>query len=700
MKTKLFLLFLLLAGQAFGTISVTGSLQDLTGTAVTSGTFVRFYMRGCNGNQPFVSGVALIAPTIGATWFKDLLPNGSGAVSGTLYSTTDVSCGGSTSVIWYGMVVFVNGKAGPESAVSAAGNININNPTLITSAPVVPVPTGDTTYLRLDGSNSPETGGVTFSGNNTFSGTNTFSNTGTYSGANTFNNTGTYSGNNAFSGSNTHSGPEVFKNLNTIRFADQYTGATADAQIRAACTDLPAAGGTISLLGYGSTAQTLSAAITGCMSSSKQVTFWVDPTTRFNVTESDGNCTFPLDNGSSMVGFGAMPTGTTSTGGGFWLGSSANVSAIVCGAHTDGTQEAAQVKNVGLFGNATATVGKGLVWFSHLATNTLVEDNWFGVCVTACIRLDNIGGWAGIVHNWVNVQDGVTTITGTGVIIHAAGVAGVGIAAITISDNTIEHGSGAGSYEIEVDGDDLGALVGQVWIGRNYLERAPSSGVSIAVRIRDCINCQVQDIQIGGTGTGTTGVQVTQSAANRIGSFTLLNVSMWANAYTNILDDQVSTKTFTQSSFPSLLYYNINAAGGNAPGFSQFNSPTIAGTIPLGRTTTTGSAPTCSVTGAGSTATCSINTGSNDSTGGGIIAATGSGQAASGTLTITYSASLGTNGTTCEILPFNNASSWNARASFIQTNYSTSSNVQGWDNNASALGASGNYYFTYRCSGQ
>lgn len=164
MKTKLFLLFLvfflLSAGQAFGTISVSGSLQDLTGTAVTSGSFVRFYMRGCNGNQPFVSGVALIAPTSGAIWFKDFLPNGSGAISGTLYATGDVNCGGSTGVIWYGMVIFVNGKAGPESAIDASRNINISAPNFITSAPVVPAPSGDTIYARLDGTNMPFTGAI------------------------------------------------------------------------------------------------------------------------------------------------------------------------------------------------------------------------------------------------------------------------------------------------------------------------------------------------------------------------------------------------------------------------------------------------------------------------------------------------------------------------------------------------------------
>lgn len=147
---------------ASATISVSGNLQDLSGSATVTGAIVRFYMRGCGGNQPFVSGTALISPTQGAIWYKDFTPNGSGAISGTLYASADVSCGGSTGVIWYGMVVIVSGKAGPEAAVSATANININNPNFLTTNPVVSAPTGDSTYLRLDGTNSPVTGTVQF----------------------------------------------------------------------------------------------------------------------------------------------------------------------------------------------------------------------------------------------------------------------------------------------------------------------------------------------------------------------------------------------------------------------------------------------------------------------------------------------------------------------------------------------------------
>lgn len=144
-------------------ITVSGTLQEITSSASTN-SFVRFWLRGTGGNQPFVSGTALLAPEGGNTWYADFLPNGSGVVSGSLYSTSDVTVGGVTGAIWYGMQVFQNGYPGPESPVSASANININSPNILTNLPVVAAPTGDSTYLRLDGTNSPVTGGpVVFS---------------------------------------------------------------------------------------------------------------------------------------------------------------------------------------------------------------------------------------------------------------------------------------------------------------------------------------------------------------------------------------------------------------------------------------------------------------------------------------------------------------------------------------------------------
>lgn len=185
------LLFFLLLGSAGATTTVTGTMQSLGGSNVTGG-FVRFWLRGCAGNQPRVSGSGLIAPTLGGVYYFDFAANGSGVLAGTLYSNRDATgllggeleCGGSTTATWYGMQAFFGGKGGPEVAVYAknGSTLDISSVTPITTNPVIAAPTGDSSYLRLDAGNSPVTGAATFSGTMTaprpgiFTGTSTLYN--------------------------------------------------------------------------------------------------------------------------------------------------------------------------------------------------------------------------------------------------------------------------------------------------------------------------------------------------------------------------------------------------------------------------------------------------------------------------------------------------------------------------------------------
>jgi len=64
-------------------------------------------------------------------------------------------------------VVFLNGKAGPETPIHAknGATIDITNVTPITTTPVITAPTGDSSYLRLDAGNSPVTGSLAVNGN-------------------------------------------------------------------------------------------------------------------------------------------------------------------------------------------------------------------------------------------------------------------------------------------------------------------------------------------------------------------------------------------------------------------------------------------------------------------------------------------------------------------------------------------------------
>ena len=173
---KRLLVILLLCGSAFATTAVTGHMSTLGGT-VPNGTYVRFWLRGCGGNQPRVGSIAVIAPTQGGVFFFDFPANASGDISGTLYSTRDlagtgdgeIECGGSHTATWYGMQFFYAGKGGPETPISAKNTdtFDISTVTPITTNPVVTAPSGDTTYARLDGGNQPFTGNVTPSGNGT-----------------------------------------------------------------------------------------------------------------------------------------------------------------------------------------------------------------------------------------------------------------------------------------------------------------------------------------------------------------------------------------------------------------------------------------------------------------------------------------------------------------------------------------------------
>jgi hypothetical protein len=160
---RIFAILILLSSAAFGTTTVTGNIRDLGTGAIGTTAFVRFWLRGCGGNQPFVSGTGMIGPSQGGVFYKDFSADATGAISGTLYSTRDatgllggdITCGTSTTAVWYGMQIFNNGKGAPETMLHAKNGvaINIGSPVPITTFPVVPPATGDTFYFRLDGGN-------------------------------------------------------------------------------------------------------------------------------------------------------------------------------------------------------------------------------------------------------------------------------------------------------------------------------------------------------------------------------------------------------------------------------------------------------------------------------------------------------------------------------------------------------------------
>src|SRR5258708_4220643 len=146
---KLIVTFLLCAfacSPSLATTTVTGKMKTLGTTNISSGTFVRFWLRGCFGNQPRVPGGGMIGPTQGAVFYTDLVADANGNVSGTIYSTRDgtgngngeIECGGSYSTEWYGLQSYLNGKGGPEFPVAAksGGTLDISNVTPLLASPV------------------------------------------------------------------------------------------------------------------------------------------------------------------------------------------------------------------------------------------------------------------------------------------------------------------------------------------------------------------------------------------------------------------------------------------------------------------------------------------------------------------------------------------------------------------------------------
>ena len=134
------LLVALQSSLLFGTAAISGNLQDAGGSAISGRVFVRFWLRGCNDNQPRVAGVALIAPTGGPGYYKDFTPDAAGAISGTLYKNSEVECNGATGNTWWGVQVYRDGKPGPETpygVVAASFSLNTASP-LVQSPPPPP----------------------------------------------------------------------------------------------------------------------------------------------------------------------------------------------------------------------------------------------------------------------------------------------------------------------------------------------------------------------------------------------------------------------------------------------------------------------------------------------------------------------------------------------------------------------------------
>jgi len=339
------------------------------------------------------------------------------------------------------------------------------------------------------------------------------------------------------------------------------SGNTADAWIRAACSQLPPGGGIVDLTGFGATTQTLAESISGCTSRTKQVTFLFDTATTFNITESDGGIVFPLDNASAAVGLGA---GQCIDPAGLHLASSANVMAIFGPAHVDGTQQSMTVKGICAWGHFGASVTKGLIYTNNLAANTTIEENNLGWCNTSCAWVEDPQGEVQISNNWFNVTRGDYRIIGTPLEIFASGGGAYG-SAVQVFGNTFDHSNGPGQHEVNVTTAGDGSILVGISLHDNYSERAdyptaiPSSS---GVHIQDCWNCSVRDYMLWGGAAptpGTNGFEIGQSAPGRTQDVTVQNVWVGAGTDTNVVNDTINSVAFPYAQNPyGVNFYVVN----------------------------------------------------------------------------------------------------------------------------------------------
>lgn len=385
MKSKLILALLLLCPFSAATTTVSGNIKTL-GTTVVTNSFVRFRLHGCGGNQPRVTGVAIMPANTNGDFYFDFKASSTGVVSGTLYSTRDaagtgngeIECGGSYTSVWYGMQVYQNSVPGPEIPVHAknGATLDVANVTPITVNPVVMAPTGDSTYLRLDGGNSPITGAVTFQGNDTFTGTNTFDSLTASSATVTTGNVTQLTATSAAVASGT------FDKINNV----WYMGGTAypctQAGLTAVLTAANAVGGEVNAKAC--TSVTISAANT-IGDGTHGVSLLVPNSGTWTLTGiTDGtSCFFNLKSGSSIIGNGATNGGSKFTLRGDTA--SVNADSMIC---TDASVYTRVQGGILLYNPAPGTPGtyvNGLIHWRMAFDGSTVRDvtvsNYAGIGV-------------------------------------------------------------------------------------------------------------------------------------------------------------------------------------------------------------------------------------------------------------------------------------------------------------------------------
>ena len=355
------------------------------------------------------------------------------------------------------------------------------------------------------------------------------------------------------SAENTHklTGDEAFNQVNAVVYADQQSGSTADAQIRAALAKLPTYGGIIDARGYGATTQTWAANVTlgAASGTSPKVQLLVDSSTVFNVTVTGGVDALDICGGSMLEGWG---NGQGSQGG-FVLAATANVSALVSNCNRTGNQEFFALSNVMLTGNPSATVSQAMLDLDDVAVNSYVRDvvifQFPSIGLQIRGTVGSNGSGSGVIHI-DNVWSNGFNVAG------AIPLSIQGLPAAAISDLHFMGGAyenpGSGKSAIQINGNGTQGGVRNVLFQDVHVEGAGTSGTA-QVMIRDVQSVTFQNGFISArSSSGVTGVSISQSASGNTYGIKLDNVFIYnsstgaplATAISNSISGYSSTKVY------------------------------------------------------------------------------------------------------------------------------------------------------------
>jgi hypothetical protein len=189
------------------------------------------------------------------------------------------------------------------------------------------------------------------------------------------------------------------KSIGSVRYADQFAGATADVKINAAIADLPAKGGTVDARGFGAGDQTIAATVNVGLNSGtgKTVTLLVDRTTNFICTITNNTPCWIRNAGSSIIASGTV----ANPNAGFTLSASAAVSNILLTVDDQSLNlVGGYVEGVFIFGHTGATVSDAMLGvrnalqvtqFSNITVNSNGSNSVVGLKVYGNGASINVG---------------------------------------------------------------------------------------------------------------------------------------------------------------------------------------------------------------------------------------------------------------------------------------------------------------------